>query len=256
MHERKSLCLGGFIVVTRIRVFVQLFYRILELRTVWSVAWEVLIVPDALAIIQILAKIAVRTPNTIVPSVFTTDPCIWPFRITNFGYCIVSGVYHYCKADGSKFQYRCPADLKYNASIGVCDWAKNVDCSRQRAGPVQAQKLIEYSEYHLLSWTKYFCFYLSLQGNTPTWNDSPFFDCQGRSGFFGDSAREYRVFYYCEQDGRKHRFVCPSNLKFNVRYKWRLRLLTDTAHAWLEFFRTRKLRVTGRKTFFGVLIPE
>lgn len=35
-------------------------------------------------------------------------------------------------------------------------------------------------------------------------------------GFFGDSAREYRVFYYCEKDGRKHRFVCPSNLRFNV----------------------------------------
>ncbi|XP_055338997.1 uncharacterized protein LOC129588682 [Paramacrobiotus metropolitanus] len=96
-------------------------------------------------------------------------------------------VYYYCKADGSKFQFRCPADLRYNATIGVCDWSRNVNCQMQRPGP----------------------------GNIPTWNESPFFDCQGRTGFFGDSAREYRVFYYCERDGRKHRFVCPSNLRFN-----------------------------------------
>lgn len=96
-------------------------------------------------------------------------------------------------------------------------------------------------------------FWLFLQGNTPTWNESPFFDCQGRMGFFGDSAREYRVFYYCEKDGRKHRFVCPSNLRFNV-----LKTVTDLSFIAANsgfLYRMHVQHVIGPRIFSKVHMP-
>jgi len=44
------------------------------------------------------------------------------------------------------------------------------------------------------------------------------FDCSGRQeGYYGDPDYRCEVFHYCNNDGKRDTFLCPSNSKFNQK---------------------------------------